>query len=71
MGALSTLVEANPFSFTGFNLGIGVDFHEQEAEERRVQKALKSKKGPPEPARVGVGREGGGRAAGKIWEMIR
>ncbi|ORY66816.1 cAMP phosphodiesterases class-II-domain-containing protein [Leucosporidium creatinivorum] len=71
MGALSTLVEANPFSFIGFNLGIGVDLHEQQAEEARVEKALKSRKGPPEPARIGVGREGGGRAAGKIWEMIR
>lgn len=71
MGALSTLVEAHPFSFTGFNLGIGVDFGEVQEEDRRQLVAARKGKQAPEPAKVGVGREGGGRAAGKIWEMIR
>lgn len=66
MGALSQLIESQPHAFTGFGLSLGVDLHEAQEEE---SKARKGSRDPPR--RIGVGREGGGRAAGKVWEMIK
>ncbi|CDR49400.1 hypothetical protein NBRC10512_000370 [Rhodotorula toruloides] len=62
IGALAHLVERNPYAFEGFGLGIGVDA--DELEEAAQGRAGKKKQ-------VGVGREGGGKAAGRIWDMIR
>ncbi|GAA5881808.1 hypothetical protein JCM1840_003884 [Sporobolomyces johnsonii] len=64
IGALSALIERSPYSFEGFNLGMGVDAHELElAEEARGVDDERE-------AEIGVGREGGGKKAGRIWEMI-
>ncbi|GAA5961834.1 hypothetical protein JCM3765_004089 [Sporobolomyces pararoseus] len=55
IGAIASLVEKYPESFEGFELEIGVDENE-----------LSTKEGF-----VGVGRDGGGKCAGKIWELIK
>ncbi|BGP28212.1 cAMP-specific phosphodiesterase [Rhodotorula toruloides] len=62
IGALAHLVERNPYAFEGFGLGIGVDADEL---EQSAQGRVGAKK------QVGVGREGGGKAAGRIWDIIR
>lgn len=59
LGALSRLIESSPYSFRGFGLDIGVDPHEQVDHRKGSRK------------RVGVGREGGGRAAAKVWQSVR
>ncbi|GAA5941992.1 hypothetical protein JCM1841_003853 [Sporobolomyces salmonicolor] len=64
IGALSSLIERSPYSFEGFNLGMGVDSHELELSEQ-----ARSRDDEREPG-IGVGREGGGKKAGRIWEMI-
>ncbi|KAM0746891.1 hypothetical protein T439DRAFT_329581 [Meredithblackwellia eburnea MCA 4105] len=63
IGAISNLIEASPHSFRGFDLQIGVDDDE---EDEYVDPVTGQKR-----EFVGPGREGGGRAAGKIWSYIR
>lgn len=55
-------MERNPYAFEGFGLGIGVDA-EQLVDGAQGRAGAKKQ--------VGVGREGGGKAAGRIWDMIR
>ncbi|GAA5989631.1 hypothetical protein JCM11641_002906 [Rhodosporidiobolus odoratus] len=62
IGALSLLIERNPYAFEGFGLEIGVDAEELE----RGQEG-----GGVGAGVVGVGREGGGKAAAKVWDLIR
>ncbi|GAA6063270.1 hypothetical protein JCM10212_004285 [Sporobolomyces blumeae] len=69
IGAISTLVERTPFSFEGFNLGIGVDEDEQSSVAGGASGSDRSSSSAS-TGTAGVGREGGGRCAGKIWEMI-
>ncbi|SCZ96438.1 BZ3500_MvSof-1268-A1-R1_Chr8-2g10193 [Microbotryum saponariae] len=77
IGALASLIETQPYAFADFGLKIGVDLHEQASDtnynldstttppSKRSRKEAKGKRA------VGVGREGGGKAAGKIWDMVR
>ncbi|SCV67298.1 BQ2448_5944 [Microbotryum intermedium] len=77
IGALANLIETQPYAFADFGLKIGVDLHEQPSDSnhdsdstttpprKRARKEAKGKRA------VGVGREGGGKAAGKIWDMVR
>ncbi|GAA5858238.1 hypothetical protein JCM8547_005704 [Rhodosporidiobolus lusitaniae] len=67
IGALASLIERNPYAFEGFGLEIGVDAHELEAAEAATGGA-----GPDgaDLPHVGVGREGGGKAAAKVWDLI-
>ncbi|GAA6024507.1 hypothetical protein JCM10207_000398 [Rhodosporidiobolus poonsookiae] len=64
IGALSSLIERNPYAFEGFGLEIGVDADELEAA------AQAEARGQPLERQVGVGREGGGKAAAKVWDLI-
>ncbi|KAK4048954.1 3',5'-cyclic-nucleotide phosphodiesterase pde1 [Microbotryomycetes sp. JL201] len=74
MGAIATLVEQHPHSFAGFNLDIGVDFEEQHQLLATLPPPVPSKEpgriSRPKPRQrrkpVGVGREGGGRSAGRV-----
>ncbi|SGY97837.1 BQ5605_C035g11428 [Microbotryum silenes-dioicae] len=77
IGALASLIETQPYAFADFGLKIGVDLHEQTSETNHnldstttpsSKRSLKEAKGK---RAVGVGREGGGKAAGKIWDMVR
>ncbi|GAA5833377.1 hypothetical protein JCM11251_003477 [Rhodosporidiobolus azoricus] len=61
IGALSSLIERNPYAFEGFGLEIGVDANELEAAADLTQ---------GEQTLIGVGREGGGKAAAKVWDLI-
>ncbi|GJN94558.1 hypothetical protein Rhopal_007641-T1 [Rhodotorula paludigena] len=58
IGAVASLVERNPYAFEGFGLGIGVDSEELKEDEE------------VDEDRIGVGREGGGKAAARVWDLI-
>ncbi|BGP21128.1 hypothetical protein JCM10213_008959 [Rhodosporidiobolus nylandii] len=62
IGALSSLIERNPCAFEGFGLEIGVDEHELDKDGGGLLDGVF--------ATVGVGREGGGKAAAKVWDLI-
>ncbi|GAA5887167.1 hypothetical protein JCM6882_009471 [Rhodosporidiobolus microsporus] len=66
IGALSSLIERNPYAFEGFGLEIGVDADELEAAARAEERGEHL----GEKGLVGVGREGGGKAAAKVWDLI-
>lgn len=70
LGALSALVESSPYSFRGFDLNIGVDEHEQKLAASWNAMALKKGKEKRKPKRIGVGREGGGKCAAKVWQSV-
>jgi len=61
IGAIARLVEDSPASFTGFGLKIGVDERDR----------LNAKGRPKKKVQIGPGREGGGRAAGRVWDMVK
>ncbi|KAK4053285.1 3',5'-cyclic-nucleotide phosphodiesterase pde1 [Microbotryomycetes sp. JL221] len=86
MGAIATLIEQFPHSFAGFDLKLGVDFEEQQdlwqglpppvpsKEPGKITRPSRNQKRQGERQQrttVGVGREGGGRAAGRVWDTIR
>ncbi|KAM0787289.1 hypothetical protein ACM66B_006522 [Microbotryomycetes sp. NB124-2] len=80
MGAIATLIEQHPHSFAGFDLGIGVDFEEQHqllatlpppVPTKEPGRVTRPKQHQRKQKPVGVGREGGGRAAGRVWDTIR
>ncbi|BGP44138.1 3',5'-cyclic-nucleotide phosphodiesterase pde1 [Rhodotorula kratochvilovae] len=68
IGAVASLVERNPYAFEGFGLQIGVDAHE-------LDLAPVTPSGRAEhvwhAGEIGVGREGGGKAAARVWDLIR
>ncbi|GAA5820140.1 hypothetical protein JCM3770_005388 [Rhodotorula araucariae] len=67
IGAVAMLVERNPYAFEGFGLQIGVDADE-------LDLASVTPSGAEDDAwfgkEVGVGREGGGKAAARVWDLI-
>lgn len=79
IGAVASLVERNPFAFEGFGLQIGVDAHELDWGSPPVTTAVEilgpegmvgRGQGAGRGA-LGVGREGGGKAAARVWDLIR
>jgi hypothetical protein len=70
IGALANLIERNPYAFEGFGLEIGVDEKELEAATRAVAQGGANGHRESLPL-VGVGRDGGGKSAAKVWDLIR
>ncbi|GAA5916623.1 hypothetical protein JCM8208_004998 [Rhodotorula glutinis] len=73
IGAVASLVERNPYAFEGFGLDIGVDAHELKRELERFEagEAPASGETVAQGAGVVVGREGGGKAAARVWDLVR
>ncbi|GAA5849257.1 hypothetical protein JCM9279_006428 [Rhodotorula babjevae] len=73
IGAVASLVERNPYAFEGFGLDIGVDAHElkRELELSEAGETPASGETVARGAGVVVGREGGGKAAARVWDLVR
>lgn len=73
IGAVASLVERNPYAFEGFGLDIGVDAHElkRELELFEAGETPASGETVAQGAGVVVGREGGGKAAARVWDLVR